>query len=203
MQTTQFETVRHEKDGEVWEGSRCKLCGAVSLAGEQEVHKCPPSVTEQDEAIEEEAYVTALGAVSAAEGLKAQVEAIHSLENVTYFIGNNRVRRVSKKYTPQILRGMVSQEITWQIDRTRRMRDAEFLRNDELRSKGTPFVERMKLINQKKLDWCDQEEIRLTQLIKTFRVRPVEEWFGLVEYESAKRMGMAWVIKISLYKIIA
>jgi len=155
---------------------------------------------ENAQEIEERDYRTALGAV-ANSGLKTYVSAIHTLENVVKIMRHNRVERASKGFTPKVLHKMVADEIKWLMARTREMRDAELLRNDEMRTKGTPFVERMKIINSRKIEWCDQEETRLSRLLSSFRVRPLAEWFDEVDYDAAKEMGMAWVIRLKLDSI--
>lgn len=145
-------------------------------------------------------YLAALGAVSEApKGMT--LAAINRAEKMRAKLRHNRSGRVAKKYTPEVLKWMVSKEINWQIGRTRQMRDAQLEVNDEMRSKGTPFVERMKVVNQRKILWCDLEEERLTKLLKTFRVRPLAEWFDEVDYETAKEMGMGWIIRYKLDEI--
>lgn len=153
---------------------------------------------EEQEGVE---YITALGAVAAAPDLWGLKLAIHSLETVTKNMRHNRVERVSTKYTPEVLRQLVAEEIQWQIGSTREMRDAELQINDEQRARGTPYVERMKLINTRKIEWCDAEEARLRKLFSSFRVRPLSEWFDEVEYDAAKSMGMSWIIRTRLYSI--
>jgi hypothetical protein len=96
---------------------------------------------------------------------------------------------------------MVADEIRWHIGSVRRIRDLEFARNDEARSRGTPYVERMKLLDAAKLEWCDREEQRLTKLLASFRVRPLPEWFDLADYDVAKSMGMQWIIRFSIDNI--
>ncbi len=202
METTQFETIRHDQGGEVWEAFRCKKCFAICVAEEYSSHACPPTQLQDLEASEDLEYRTALGAVTSAATREDLKVAIHSLETVTKTMRHNRVERVSRKYTPEVLRRMVAEEIRWQAGRTQQMRNAELLINDEMRARGRPFVERMKVVNDRKIRWCDQEEARLTKLLGTFRVRPLAEWFDEVDYETAKEMGMGWIIRFKLDEII-
>ena len=150
--------------------------------------------------LEDQEYVTALGAVINS-GLETYIQTVHTLEKIMNKIGYDRLVRVHRKYTPEVIKGLVSQEIARLIGRTHEMRDAEFLRNDELRSNGTPFVTRMQLLDNRKIDWCAREEARLTRLSRTFRVAPLHEWFDEVDYEAARKMGMSWIIKTKLDQI--
>lgn len=201
MDATQFETIRHDQGGELWEAFRCKKCAAICVAEEYATHVCPPTQQKALEDSEDLEYRTALGAVASSITYQELKVAIHSLETVTKTMRHNRVERVSRKYTPEVLRRMVAEEIRWQAGRTHEMRNAELLINDEMRAKGTPFVERMKLVNSGKIQWCDQEESRLTKLLGSFRVRPLAEWFDEVDYETAKEMGMGWLIRFKLDEI--
>ena len=150
--------------------------------------------------IEDKEYATALGAVVNS-GPETCVQAVHTLESVVRKMGYDRLVRVHRKYTPEVVKGLVSEELGRLILRTREMRDAEFSRNDDLRSRGTPFVERMKLLDNRKIEWCDREEERLTKLSRTFRVAPVHLCFDEVDYEAAREMGMGWIIKTKLDQI--
>lgn len=149
-----------------------------------------------------QAYSTALRTVEAADKPYDMLVAIHTLLTEKEKMRHNMVGRVSGKYTPEVLKKMVSEEIAQQIERTRALRDNELRHNDDLRSRGTPYSERVKMVNIRKIDWCDSEEKRLSALSHTFRVKPLEEWFSEVEYETAKSMGMAWVIRFWLEDII-
>lgn len=150
---------------------------------------------------ENQEYLTALGAVAnAAPG--DSLFAIHSLEAVVKKIGHNRLERVSRKYTPQVLHKLVNDEMLRQLLCVREMRDVEFVQNDELRAKGISFFERMKLINKNKIDWCDREELNLNKLLNSFRVQSLDEWFdGWIDYELAKSQGMQRIIGYKLYSI--
>ena len=151
--------------------------------------------------IEEQDYRTALGAV-ANSGHKTVLEAIHTLENVGKIIWQNRVSRLEAAFPPSVLRQIAYKEIVFLLGRVREMREAEYAHNDDLRSKGMSFAERMKSISRSKIDWCDKEEARYMQMLQSFTVRPLREWFDEVDYDAAKSMGMSWVVRHKLDEII-
>lgn len=187
--------------GEYFQCDECKevILVIMGIVGE---HKCTPTPIEAQIMAENQDVFTATVAVNSAPDWPTMKEAIHRLEGIVRIVRHNRVGRASKKFPPAALHKMVADEIRWRIARAREMRDAEIQRNDDMRAKGTPYAERMKLIDSRKLAWCDAEDQRLGKLLSTFRVRPLDEWFGEVDYEAAKSEGMGWLVRTRLEDII-
>lgn len=136
---------------------------------------------------------------------ESRIAAIHSAERVRKMVWDNRLSRTEKAFTPDILRRIAYQEIVARLGNIRRMRDAEFALNDELRAKGVPYVERVKQINPRKIDYCDKQEARYVQMLNGFSVKPLRGWFDEIDYYSAKKKemgGMSWVVRMKLEEII-
>lgn len=185
-------------DGFPDEFVRCGKCNAVVTQAESETHKCPESEAEKQARFEQEDLAACYRAISEAKGPTEVLAAIHKLESVERIIWENGLSRAEKQFPPDVLYKLVLQVMQDMVQSLRDMRDREYKLNDELRAAGVPFIERMKRINKRKIEWCDEEESRLVQAMRTFRVRPLREWFNAADLETAKRNGMKFVIRSKL-----
>lgn len=181
---------------------RCNNCKEVVEESCQADHKCPPAASEVVFAQEEADVATAFKEVEAAVGVEAVKSAIHRYDGVCKIVWENRVRRTEQKFPPDILRKIAYKEMEFLLRRVREMRDGEYTRNDELRAKGVSFVDRMQQVNPRKIDWCEKEEVRITAMMRSFGVRPFREWFDEVDYLTARKNGMGYVMRFKLEWII-
>lgn len=182
---------------------RCTGCGEAMARTDSAGHACPPTAQEQQDSDEESDAITVLERAAAATTAKDMLRAIHSYENIVKALWDNRVRRAEARFTPEILRKVAYNEILSLLNRTREMRQEQYDLNDALRAKGVPYVERMKRIDRRKIEWCDKEEAKLSGVLGSpFRVRPLREWFEEPDYVAARKLGMPWVVRVRLGEII-
>lgn len=209
---TTSDLVKVDSAGMPGEYNRCTRCSEVGEVGAMVAHVChvePPKISEeqaQDQADElmlkelENRWLN-WAALSPQERGDApdRATAIHRWEKHVKFTWDNRLRRVEVAFTPGILHKLVTEEKDFLLRRTREMRDGEVSLNDERRAKGISYAKRMEMLNKSKIDWCDQQE---SKLMRSFRVRPLREWFDEADYWMAKLLGMRWVVRTKLEMIM-
>lgn len=81
------------------------------------------------------------------------------------------------------------------------MRESAFREYQLTASKGFSFKEREKLINWKKVRWCDEEIKRLSLLKKNHRVIPFSEWFTVPDYNLIRSVGLRKFVHFNLAQI--
>ncbi len=179
---------------------RCTKCSEV-FEGDTSLHVCPPppSPLLSHEEINRKTLVLLVEELGEKWLKEGRGEAIHSWEEAKRKLWDNDVQYIETRFPANVLYKMVVEESKFLLKRVKEMRDAEYALNDERRSKGIPYAQRMQLIDRSKITWCDREETVLTSSLK---VRPLREWFDEVELELARKLGMRWIIKTKFNQII-
>lgn len=179
--------------------AKCGECGEVVLQDLTKDHKCPMTKEEQGVA-EAHDRLKQLMAIVGDENVSVadRVKAWEDHEHLEEFMFKSDLAKVEKRFTPEVLYGLVREALQGSLDFLQVYRDREYARNDELRSKGVPYVERIKQLNTARIEWCNQYEAQLRRDMRDFRVRPLQEWLGRFDLEQARERGMRWVIRFNL-----
>ena len=122
------------------------------------------------------------------------IERYETARDVAWGIRLDAVRR---KYTNEALRKLIIAEFDSQLEYCRLQTEKQYAMNDELRAKGVPFVERMKLLDKKRLDMLERQAARLVRERASFHVVPVDQWFTQDDWDLAKKKGIGFVIRLN------
>lgn len=201
METMTFSKIE-PVDGFPGDYVRCGKCKAVVLQDESEAHKCPLTPEEQDIKGGRD-HMKELWAKLGDDSVpvRDQIAAWEEHERIADVLYRHDLERIEKKYTPQIVHTLVFEALQKSLDFLQVYRAREYTKNDELRAKGVPYVERIKQLNTARIAWCDQHEAHLARVMRNFRVRPLKEWLGRSDLEWAREKGMRWIISFNLERI--
>lgn len=128
---------------------------------------------------------------------KERLEAFEKFDGLVTSLFEERMVRIEKRFTPEVLKRMVYKEFETQLAYARKQTQKEYELNDERRKQGKTYKERQELFGKSRVDMMARQEKRIMQEMDTFIVRPIKEWFSQVDYAIAKKRGMAWIIRVN------
>lgn len=134
------------------------------------------------------------------EKAKAVMSAYETIDNIEALEWKKEIAKLEIAYPPEVLRKLVYKGIVDTIAFVRQYREREYAKNDELRSQGVPFAERIKSLNTNRIKWCDEYESKLQKDLRQFKVRPMIEWVTKFDFDQAKKLGkgMGYIIRVNL-----
>jgi hypothetical protein len=176
---------------------RCVNCKEVMEQAQTESHQCP--IPQKEAERKEILEIIANESLPTDERIK-MVMLLAEEEKKAEEAG---IKKIEHDVNPNTLRKLVYSVILENIQSVRHYRDSEYIKNDQRRNEGIPFEERMRMINKRKIDWCDIREKKLLHDSKTFRVKPIREWLSMADIEWAKSRGegMKFIINFNLERV--
>lgn len=176
---------------------RCTTCSEIIPDEEKASHSCPELRSEQP----------ALGLVfdESYESMSRddRVRAIDEYERAQSDAWQKELAEVEKKCSEPVLRKLVHSVMVENILKVRKYREREYAKNDELRAKGVPLAERLKLVDKSRIDLYENYEHKLAEDVKHFRVKPIRDWLTRSDLEWARSSGkgLRFIIMINLERV--
>lgn len=180
--------------------SRCKECGLVEPPVD---HNCKEVLDPKLLAREKDIVYIAMALQDETIPSSEKILLLESYQQALDWIWQNRqFPAIEKKFSFAIVKNHIYKRIGWMIERVRQMEESCYDDYKKMMKEGVPLQERRDKINHVKIDWCKRKEIEYLLLLKSFKVRPFNEWLHQGDFESIKQMGFGQFINYNLEKII-
>lgn len=172
---------------------RCLGCSEIISEADQATHYCDELGGSQK----------GLGLIFSADTPEQRIAAIDRYEELKDAEWNKDLAEVEKKCKEADLRKLVHSVMVENIMKVRKYKEREYSRNDDLRSRGVPLSERLKVVDKQLIDLYERYERKLTDDLKHFRVKPVRDWLGRSDLDWARRSGkgLRFIIMINLERV--
>lgn len=193
METT---FIKQEAEGMV--AYKCSTCARVFLDGENQDHDCR-EVTDPD-AIQLEKLLEFKEGMTGAQYME-NFKKWEELREVRF--KDKFLPLLEKQFPIHAMSHLIRQEFEWRLGRVREMRDQCYEEYGKYRKSGVPLQERRKMLNTKKIEWCDKEEKKTIENLRRFRVRPWRDWRGnsflaADDWVSIQRLGFKLFLRVYL-----